>query len=66
MAVNRIREILWKVRKSDAWWSCDLVHHGQHGFEVQILRNGGLERHRRFPDRDQAIAWADQEKSLEV
>jgi hypothetical protein len=56
-------EPLWSIRKGDVTWSAELRYHGEYGVEAQILRNGELSIGRRFPLKEQAVGWAEEEKA---
>ena len=56
-------EPLWSVRRDGVTWSAELRYHGEYGVEAQILRNGELRMGRRFPLKEQAIRWAEEEKA---
>jgi hypothetical protein len=51
------------VRVAHVNWSCELRSHGEWGTEAQMLREGELVIGRRFLTRQQAMAWADQERN---
>ena len=54
-------EPLWSLRKGDVTWSAELRYHGEYGVEAQMLRNGELQMGRRFPLKEQAVRWAEDE-----
>ena len=56
-------EPLWSVRKGDVTWSAELRYHDEYRVEAQILRNGELRIGRRFPLKEQAVRWAEAEKT---
>jgi hypothetical protein len=56
-------EPLWSLRREGVTWSAELRYHGEYGVETQILRNGELSIGRRFPLKEQAIRWAEEEKA---
>ena len=51
------------MQKGDVTWSAELRFHGEYGVEAQILRNGELVIGRRFPLKEQAIRWAEDERA---
>jgi hypothetical protein len=56
-------EQIWTLHKDHVTWSCELRFHGEsYGWEAQILRNGELSISRRFPLRQQAERWAEEER----
>jgi hypothetical protein len=60
---SRPGELLWSIRKANVTWSAELRFHGEYGVEAQILRNGELTIGRRFPLKEQAVRWAEEEKA---
>src|SRR5216684_6284201 len=54
-----VGEQIWRLRKRNQWWSCELRDHGRLGVEAQFLRNGVLTIGRLFPTRELAVQWAD-------
>jgi hypothetical protein len=48
---------------SEVTWSAELRYHGEYGVEAQILRNGEHTIGRRFPLKEQAVRWAEDERT---
>jgi hypothetical protein len=60
---RRPGELIWKVRKDHVTWSCELIFRGEsYGWEGQIFRETDFRFWRRFILKQEAIAWAEQER----
>jgi hypothetical protein len=53
-------EEIWRVKKGDDWWSCELSDYRKFGVKAEILRNGDLSAvGQLFPMRALAVQWAE-------
>lgn len=53
------REPLWTLTKAGGRWSAELIGHGEHGWELQLLRDEDFRYGQRHVLRAQAIGEAD-------
>jgi len=51
---------LWTLHKGPERIDCELRSHGEWGWEVQLIRNGGFYAGRMFERREDALAHADE------
>lgn len=52
-------ELLWEVDVDRIWWRAELFDEQPCGFDVRLFCAGSFFTHRRFADRESAIAWAE-------
>ena len=56
-------EPLWAMHCHQEAWACELLCHGQWGWEARLLKGGKFWMSYRFLLKDDAIAWGTRERS---
>jgi hypothetical protein len=64
--VERPVEALWELRGAGRVITCALLDHGDVGVEVQMFENRQFVSGQRFPSRDDAIVFANQQRPNDV